>query len=817
MSDLIVRALVETSLRVLLLAGAVALILAALRVRASGARHAAWTAVLCAMLLMPVLPYPVARLAITIPSLPPAALETFAPRMISRAVPAPARLVVEGPGKAPRFAPAPASAPAESFPARENPRPLWPMLALAAYGIGFLLLLVRLALGWRAAARILRSSRRIAPQAAAAALLPAVADTPIFESDLIAAPVTIGVLRPWVLLPAAWRSWPEPNLRAVLAHEFAHVKRRDPLVAFLASINRCVFWFHPLAWWLQRKLAASAELACDDAAVRTIGEPRRYAALLLAMAQAMRRSGGLVVRLGVGIDGSALVSRRIERILRGEIVAEPSLFRKILLAGACAAAVFIVAACRQQLAPPAPLREAANPELTQEQVRRREDFRLRAQARDMSNQEYRELESGLKRDPNDLASFQKLLLSDWARVTRTGTVKDEEAIARRRAHILWLIETHPDWEIAGSVDARLFPDGYGPLSDPRGHDRAKERWLALTKQANASAAVLGNAGSFFESTDKSLAEELLLQAQTQDPKGPWSKRLGGFYASVFAGRYAYDGPQQQLLTVVAAEPHSQYADTIRGKLAESKDEVLLTSAALDLLGVGPRRFGSSNEPRDLATPWLERVVSLNPNAIDARRELVGLRRFTRPDPGYARLVGVAPIKQYQTVAALPEANRFAMLGNLAVHAHHESESADRYDDFTMGNYARSARERAKKYAEDLLNLAPKFRSHPDYGAAVFKADMVLASLAFRDGDLEASGRHMKKAVQAPASEELVYSESIVSWGLLKKLLTAGERDSVIEFLEQLAQKSVVRRDDLHKWVAAIRGGQMPTFDRRNYW
>ena len=816
MNDLIVRALLETSVRVLLLAGAVALILAALRVRASGTRHAAWTAVLVAMLLMPVLPYSVARLAISLPSLPRVGEAPSAPQVDSRPVPAPAARVVEEPGTTPRFAPAPAEVAAETSPAQEGRRPVWPILALTAYGIGFLLLLAHLALGWKAAARIRRSGRRIAPQNAVTPLVPAANETPILESDLVAAPVTIGVLRPSVLLPTAWKSWPEQDLRAVLAHELAHVKRRDPLVAFLASINRCAFWFHPLAWWLQRKLAVAAELACDDAAVRTFGEPRRYAAVLLNVAEAMRRSGGRVVRHGVGIDGSALVGRRIERILRGEFPTEPSLLRKFLLASACAAAVFLVAACRQQLAPPAPLREAAKPEFTPEQVRRQEDFKLRAKARDMSNQEYRELEADLKRDPNDLTSFQTLLLSDLARVTRSGTMKDEEAIARRRAHILWLIETHPDWEIAGSVEARLFPDGFGPLSDPRGHDRAKERWLALTKQANASAAVLGNAGSFFESADKSVAEALLLRAQTQDPKGPWSARLGEFYAGVLLGRYAH-GPQEPILTVVAAEPHSPYADSIRRKLAESRDEVLLTSAALDLLGGTPRIVRSSNEPRELATTWLERVVSLNPNAIDARKQLAGLRRFTRLAPGYERLKGVPPIQQYQVVAALPETERFAMLGNLAVSAHRESESAASYDDFTMGNIAKSARERAKKYAEDLLDLAPKFRNHPDYGAAIFKANMVLASLEFRDGDLEASIRHMRKAAQAPASEELVYSESIVSWGLLKKLLTAGERDSVIEFLEQLAQKSVVRRDDLHKWAAAIRGGQMPTFDRRNYW
>ena len=69
----------------------------------------------------------------------------------------------------------------------------------------------------------------------------------VLESDRIAVPVTVGLLRPKVVLPSGWELWSEAKLRAVLAHEGAHVARRDPLVAGLASLNRCLFWFHPLA------------------------------------------------------------------------------------------------------------------------------------------------------------------------------------------------------------------------------------------------------------------------------------------------------------------------------------------------------------------------------------------------------------------------------------------------------------------------------------------------------------------------------------------------------------------------------------------
>ena len=328
-----------------------------------------------------------------------------------------------------------------------------------------------------------------------------------------------------------------------------------------------------------------------------------------------------------------------------------------------------------------------------------------------------------------------------------------------------------------------------------------------------SAAILANAAGFFETSDKALAEELLLRAQALDPKGPWSARLGKYYAAVLAGRYVY-APGQALQCVVAAEPHGPYADSIRKKLAESKDDIILTSAALDLLRT-PRRWGSSDEPGAMARPWLERALLLNPGLLEAQMELVDIRYRERLGRAYRRLGNVAPISQYQAVAALPDNERFELLGNFAVSTYREGEGAAQYDN--LKHIVRSARQRSKRYAEDLLNLAPRFREHPDYGAAIYKANMVLASLAFRDGDRQAAVRYMQKAAKAPASEELRYSRSIASWGLLKELLNAGERESVIEFLEKMARMNVARRDYLRDSAAAIRGGQMPTFDRRPYW
>ncbi len=66
------------------------------------------------------------------------------------------------------------------------------------------------------------------------------------ESESVSVPLTLGVLRPMVLIPSGWRDWESTKLSAVIAHELSHVKRKDTLTRALSLIYRSVFWFSPL-------------------------------------------------------------------------------------------------------------------------------------------------------------------------------------------------------------------------------------------------------------------------------------------------------------------------------------------------------------------------------------------------------------------------------------------------------------------------------------------------------------------------------------------------------------------------------------------
>lgn len=128
-------------------------------------------------------------------------------------------------------------------------------------------------------------------------------------------PMTWGILRPTVLLPAEAEGWPGDRLRAVALHELAHVKRWDCATQAVARLACALYWFNPLAWLAARRLRAERELACDDVVLGAAGlPPVDYAEHLLAIARSLR-SGRLVSLAGVSMARPAGLKARMAAIL----------------------------------------------------------------------------------------------------------------------------------------------------------------------------------------------------------------------------------------------------------------------------------------------------------------------------------------------------------------------------------------------------------------------------------------------------------------------------------------------------------------------
>lgn len=276
--------IVGASVRATLVQLAVLLALKALRVRSPHIQMAAWQMVLAASLLMPVL------------------------LVCASATPAPARLVVPDmmtPELGSLVAGArPPSALSEMAPVAATINWLaicsWTYVLVAAW------LMLRLLVGCVLTWRLCRSAVVVAEDWTGG--------RDVRAHPAVTVPSTFGST---ILLPPRCVVWDAIERRAVLAHEDAHVQRADFYVLALASINRAVFWFNPMAWWLYRRIADLAEARSDAAAIEDIEDRVRYAEILVELASS---AGSAIVPAMARAD---TVRRRVESILADTLIPRP--------------------------------------------------------------------------------------------------------------------------------------------------------------------------------------------------------------------------------------------------------------------------------------------------------------------------------------------------------------------------------------------------------------------------------------------------------------------------------------------------------------
>jgi hypothetical protein len=208
---------------------------------------------------------------------------------------------------------------------------------LIAYAAGAAAMAAQWLLGCLALAWLLRGARP-APERAARLFAELTAGRGrlsrgrLLASPRAKAPFSFGLLRPTVVLPAALAEADGPQLRWALAHELAHLERRDAWGCLLFGIGQVVYYVLPWFWALRRQVRLSQEYLADAAAVEAGGPAEDYAQFLLSWAHAPAPPAAAA---GVGGRRSDLF-RRITMLLKSTTPLERRCPRRWALGAACA-------------------------------------------------------------------------------------------------------------------------------------------------------------------------------------------------------------------------------------------------------------------------------------------------------------------------------------------------------------------------------------------------------------------------------------------------------------------------------------------------
>jgi TonB family protein len=200
-----------------------------------------------------------------------------------------------------------------------------------------------------------------AARAESATLLAGRTTIAILRSEAAVEPGIVGLVRPVLVLPAGLEDRLSPaQLESVLAHEACHITRRDNWTAAAHMLVEAVFWFHPLSWWIGRRLVDERECACDEMVIAAGHDAETYAEGILRVCEVFTPSP---LRCAAGISGIEL-KRRIVRIMQFDGNDDLGAGKQLLLGAAATltVATLLVAGCQTQQMAVAAIDRCRNPE-----------------------------------------------------------------------------------------------------------------------------------------------------------------------------------------------------------------------------------------------------------------------------------------------------------------------------------------------------------------------------------------------------------------------------------------------------------------------
>jgi beta-lactamase regulating signal transducer with metallopeptidase domain len=164
---------------------------------------------------------------------------------------------------------------------------------------------------------------------------------PLLLSETAQSPYLLGGSAPAILLPARIaKTFSTEEIRIVLAHELAHLKRKDLLWCWLPALAHALFFFHPLVWVANRELRLAHEMACDEMAVRASrSSAGDYGSVLLKVAT----QGPPALRFGSAAMGTDPLHDTLKRRLKAMRSLQPISRKRGIVTGTVIAALSLIA------------------------------------------------------------------------------------------------------------------------------------------------------------------------------------------------------------------------------------------------------------------------------------------------------------------------------------------------------------------------------------------------------------------------------------------------------------------------------------------
>ena len=311
-----------------------------LRHRSAAARHLVWTTAFAALLALPLL-------SVSLPSLRIPGASAILPDV--------SNLVFRATVTATAAEAAPPVQP--QTPAARIARPVshsqanWPLWLMLCWLTGSLMVLGQMLFAYLGMAR---------QRASAPSFLDLHAQGEIPQGVLAlegargSMPMTFGVLKPVIFMPADAAEWSGERRRLVLQHELAHIERGDSATHLMARCALSLLWWHPLAWKAWREFLKEREGAADDLVLSAGARASDYASLLLDIARSMQ-SQQAVAWAGVAMARRSQLEGRLLAILDARVSRKSTRRASALAATAAAVALCAPIAALRAQAPAAQL------------------------------------------------------------------------------------------------------------------------------------------------------------------------------------------------------------------------------------------------------------------------------------------------------------------------------------------------------------------------------------------------------------------------------------------------------------------------------